>query len=148
MKEYAKGLGDIFLPTWKQAITDFTLRDQKCTAAVFQWAAGPGPPPPSSVLGTSACAFVSESSQPGHGLPCYLLQSQPSESPPTLPALGTTCSWKSGLSNFPPLLCSSWDQGPAHSHCTRSGQRTGFLANRSLPGPWVRGTRHSLECCV
>lgn len=79
-------MGDIFLPTWKQAITDFTLRDRKCTAAVFRWAAGPGPPPPSSVLGTSACAFVSESSQSGHGLPSYLLQTQPCICPTEQPA--------------------------------------------------------------
>lgn len=34
-KENAKGLGNIFLPTWKQAV-DFALRDRKCTAAMFR----------------------------------------------------------------------------------------------------------------
>lgn len=140
MKGNAKGLGDIFIPTWKQAAIEFAQRGRKCTAAVFRWAAGPGPPPPSSVLGTNACAFVPQRccdyTQPGHRLPCCFLQTQPSEplvssNPACAQHRGTTCSC-----NMLPLQCSSWDQNPSHLHCTLFGQRTEFLANRS----W--GCRH------
>lgn len=102
VKENAKGLGGIFLSTWRQV----ALRHRKCTATVFRWAAGPGPPPPNSILGTSACAFVpqrcSDCSQSAYGLPCCLLQTQPPQSlsSPTLPAPSTAASRAPGNQVF------------------------------------------------
>lgn len=134
-----------FLPTRKQAAVDFPLRGWKCTAAVFRWVAGPGSPPPSPASWGPVLVHLSHRDTVTAASPAASRRPQPSESlsPPTLPApssAGPLAPENQEFQAFNLCCYSSWGQGPSYPQCVLSGQRLGFLANRS----WER----SLECCV